>query len=116
MSQIKDIPAHLVKRRRHAGLSQKELGRLLGTTKSSISKFEAQGVRPTFNFLLALQAIFDVSPRDAFPDSFAQVHKEVVRRAAELDTELRRRPYRDSAHKLAFLRALQDCGDSTPAA
>jgi len=67
------------------GLSQQELGVLLGTTKSAVCKFEALACPPSFNLVLATQVIFDVSPREAYPALYRQVHEEIIRRAAKLD-------------------------------
>jgi transcriptional regulator with XRE-family HTH domain len=107
MPRLKELPSQLVRPRQHSGLTQQELGLLLGTTRSSICKFEAQRVMPSFGFILAIEAIFGLSAREAFPESYTAIHHEVVRRAAELDLMLRAKPGPGTARKLAFLSAIQ---------
>jgi transcriptional regulator with XRE-family HTH domain len=85
--QLKQHPSYLVRERKKWGLSQEELGILLGMTKSAVCRFETQGFKPSFDLVLATQIVFDLSLREAFPESFASVHEEVVRRAAKLDAD-----------------------------
>ena len=109
--QLKPHPGYLVRERRKWGLSQEELGILLGTTKSAVCHFEGQKFNPSFKLVLATQIIFGLTPREAFPESFASVHEEVVRRAAKLDTVLRNKSGKEVEQKLKLLKLIQDRND-----
>jgi transcriptional regulator with XRE-family HTH domain len=91
--------------RRKAALSQDELAFLLGCEHGTkISRYERERRIPTFEALLALEAVFGVPIRELFAGRFHQVEQSVVARARELIEILRKKkPSAAVSRKLTLL-------------
>ena len=91
--------------RRKAALSQDELAFLLGCEHGTkISRYERERRIPTFEALLALEAVFGVPIRELFAGRFHQVEQSVVERAQKLIQILRKqKPSAAVSRKLALL-------------
>ena len=80
---------HLRTFRRRNGLTQRDLGLLLGFVDGSeVGRYERFSRLPTAQSLLACQAIFDVDARVLFPDMYDAVEHLTVNRALQLRAEL----------------------------
>jgi transcriptional regulator with XRE-family HTH domain len=70
------------------GLTQPELAGILGITESALSKFETQALEPTKNLILGVEVVFGKAARDAFPALYAQIERDIIRRAAAFSKRL----------------------------
>jgi transcriptional regulator with XRE-family HTH domain len=102
--------------RRRSRLTQYELAFLLGTEDGTqVSRYERLSRRPNFRTALGLQAIFGVSVDKLAPGIYAEVDRNIVRRARLLSRQLARQS--DSARtkrKLRFLRSVMARGGTVP--
>lgn len=89
--------------RESAMLSQIELGRLIEVSQARISRYESGEEYPPLSVALAYYAIFGRPPHHCFPELYSNVEDAVMRKAAELETELRVRHDRASTKKRALL-------------
>lgn len=66
---IKDLPTHIRIReaRKERGLSQTQLGEMIGVSQSVISDIESGKQSPTVRWLILLAVAMDLSPRDLVP-------------------------------------------------
>jgi hypothetical protein len=53
-----------------------------------LSKFETQALAPTKNLILGIEVIFGQTARQAFPALYAQVERNIMRRAAAFSKRL----------------------------
>lgn len=74
--------------RKRWALSQVELGHLLGTSKSTISRLERGDFAPPVRTLLALEVVFGLSARALLPRIYAEIEERVMRQAAGLSIEI----------------------------
>lgn len=70
------------------GLSQRELATLLGISESALSLCETQIRPPTINLVIGAEVIFGKRAREAFPAHYAQIERNVMRRASVLSKRL----------------------------
>lgn len=72
--------------RKRAGLSQREVARLLGRRSGSfVSRYES-GKRPVpLEIAIAFSAIYGADIRELFAGKVAQVEQEVMKRRAEIE-------------------------------
>lgn len=85
----KAAQCYLRTHRRTWGLTQRELGCLIGSASSAqISLYENGKRAPKIEVALACQAIFGVAPSIMFPDTYALVEEEVMRNMAQMDLAL----------------------------
>ena len=86
----KPLANYIRTHRRKAALTQDELAFLLGCEHGTkISRYERERRTPTFEAILALEAVFGVPIRELFAGRFHQVEQSVVERARELIQILR---------------------------
>lgn len=75
--------------RRRSGLTQRDLGLLLGFVDGcEVGRYERFSRLPNAQSLLACQAIFDVDARMLFPDMYKEVEQLAVKRALRLREQL----------------------------
>ncbi|MEM8971890.1 MAG: helix-turn-helix transcriptional regulator [Pseudomonadota bacterium] len=76
---------HLRGYRRRSGLTQRDLGLLLGFINGAeVGRYERSVRLPTVQTLFACQAIFDVDARMLFPDTYQEIEALTHKRAREL--------------------------------
>jgi transcriptional regulator with XRE-family HTH domain len=74
-----------------AGLSQRELGDLLGFGEDFVRKCELGQRAPTIRFVLGCEIIFGRRPVELFPKLVQTLQEEIGTQAAKLDAQLRDR-------------------------
>lgn len=84
------FPSYLRMLRKEYGLTQAELGVLLGVSQGMIAKYEMLAHQPSRDVVIAAELIFGQSARFTFPALFREVQEEVGIRAAWLDAHLER--------------------------
>jgi len=104
---------HLIKLKSHrkrSGLTQEELGFLLGLKKhSTVSRYEAGDRDPDLRTALAYKLLFDSDLRELFPGLFGEIRAEVARRARGLSEQIRGgEDNRKAAFKLKKLAEFDD--------
>ena len=94
--------------RRRGGLSQGEIGFLLGwTTGDNVSRHEFRRRMPNFEHLLGYEVILRVPIRELFAGEFERIERQVRRRAERLASRIgRQKPSPDRERKLRALRFL----------
>lgn len=91
--------------RLRAGLSQRELGELLGAGRSWISKMENEPA-PTMELAVAVEIIFHRPARIMFPDMFDAIEYGILMRALAMEYRLSNRDDAVSLRKRSHLSAL----------
>jgi DNA-binding XRE family transcriptional regulator len=92
--------------RRKAGLTQSELGALVGVSKKTISKYELEERKPSANLILACEIIFDARASAVFPFFCKAIQDVLGARALALHDRLQGRTDEYSRRKLAMLAEL----------
>jgi transcriptional regulator with XRE-family HTH domain len=92
--------------RLRSGLSQRELGELLGFTDSIIGKVEIGRRKPSFEIILMAEIIFGKPRRELFPDIVMAIEDAVLLRAVAIESRLALRTDAVSKRKCAHLSAL----------
>lgn len=86
-----------------AGLSQRELGALLGISEDVISNCERGRSAPSTAMVLGCELLFGKNPARLFPALYETVQEAIGIRAAALDVRLRGRTDLASLKKLRLL-------------
>lgn len=102
--------------REGAMLSQIELGQLLEISQTRISRYESGEEFPPLSVALAYYAIFGRPPHHTFPALYENVEDAVMRKAADLEAELRNRHDRASTKKRALLERMASRASNRTAA
>lgn len=98
---------HLRSYRKTFGLSQREVGRLLGSGQgSSVCRYERFQTMPSLRTAIAYEVIFKASLSDILPDLYAEVKDAIGRRARTLLKKNVIGPPKSRARKWAFLQSL----------
>jgi transcriptional regulator with XRE-family HTH domain len=98
-------PRHYIRRARlKAGITQRELGVLLGVSDTTIRKYENEQRTFGATFILGCMLIFGQSAAELFPDFAQALEERIGRNAAILDAELAGMTDAVSLKKLALLR------------
>lgn len=97
------IGNYLSSNRKKWSLSQPDLALLLGVSRAAVSRYETGESRISLSTALALEAIFGLSPRDAFAGVYARRLDQVMRAAAKLDERLRHRQGPSALRRRALL-------------
>jgi DNA-binding XRE family transcriptional regulator len=101
------LPNYLRSYRKRLGLSQREVGFLLGgLTGDSISTHERFRKQPGIEGMFAYAIVFRSLSRDLFSGVFQDAERTVRRRARRLAEKLAKQPSRANARKLELLRAI----------
>ncbi|OAI57506.1 hypothetical protein AYO50_01460 [Acidobacteria bacterium SCGC AG-212-P17] len=100
---------HIRRHRKKSGLSQQELGRILGyADEGAVSRHEKSETLPPLLIAIAYQAVFHAPITELFPGLQSAVEQAVSRRLVEFEAELQqgmttKKRTRLSAQKLAWL-------------
>jgi transcriptional regulator with XRE-family HTH domain len=98
---------HLRKFRKGAGLSQRDMARLLGCdTQDRVSRYERYATVPSLTTAIAYEIIFGAPFRDLLPGLYAEVGQTVGIRAAALLPKLASPVRRRLAAKREVVKAL----------
>jgi hypothetical protein len=98
------IKTYLRTLRRSAGLTQRELGFLLGLKGGAVvSRMESLKRVPTLLWMRACVLVFDTRAPELFPGLFEEVLESVRQRARELYEQLQGNPSKTTRAKLDFL-------------
>src|SRR5471030_502047 len=89
-----------------AGLSQAELGLLIGVSENVIGNCERQISNPPATVLLGCSLLFGAPAAELFPVLYKSVQESIGRHAAELDEHWRHRTDSITLRKKEFLGAL----------
>lgn len=92
--------------RLRSGLSQRELGELLGFTDSIIGKVEIGRRKPSFEIVLMTEIVFGRPRRELFPELVEAIEDAVLLRAVAMEDRLALRKDAVSKRKRAHLNAL----------
>ena len=82
------IASRVRSHRKRAGLSQKELARIVGLTAARISYHERFGSVPPLAVALSYEAVFGVAVRDLYPRLFEDVRQRVEVKLTAMEAEL----------------------------
>jgi DNA-binding XRE family transcriptional regulator len=74
--------------RKRAGLSQKDLARIVGLAEARISRHERFGILPPLAVALSYEAVFGVAARDLYPRLYEDVSQRVEAELTAMETEL----------------------------
>src|ERR1039458_3722744 len=74
--------------RKRAGLSQKDLARIVGLAEARISYQERFGIVPPLAVALSYEAVFGVAVRDLYPRLYEDVQQRVEASVAAMEDEL----------------------------
>lgn len=104
----KRLSQYLLTHRKRMGLSQAEVGSLLGLGDGTmVSRYERGTRLPPFLMTLRLCIIYRATPRELFTGRYDQLERETARRAQRLLKQLGPVPRKlGLTHKLAYLSAL----------
>jgi transcriptional regulator with XRE-family HTH domain len=110
------LPNYLKRFRKRTGLSQDDVGFLMGAhTGAKICRYERFVREPTLHNALAFAALFRRPMRELFDGLYRQVDKRVSARTRTLARKLARsKPSRRTARKLETLQAIIDERSSKP--
>jgi transcriptional regulator with XRE-family HTH domain len=92
--------------RRRGGLDQAELAQLVGTSFSTISRFERGLVRPDTLTLITYELIFDIPAAKLLPDTTIDLKRRTRARATQLLKRCDNSPDRHPPGKVEFIRSL----------
>ena len=96
------LSSYLRTERLRSGLSQQELGELLGMSRSAITKME--GARqPTVRLVFAAEIVFRRPSRDLFPGIYDALQDDILMRAIAMKYRLAERTDAISQRKHAHL-------------
>jgi DNA-binding XRE family transcriptional regulator len=74
--------------RKRAGLSQKDLARIVGLAEARISRHERFGIVPPLAVALSYEAAFGVAVRDLYPRLYEDITQGVEAELVAMETEL----------------------------
>tara|TARA_R110000868_G_scaffold11516_7_gene56439 strand:+ start:41017 stop:41361 length:345 start_codon:yes stop_codon:yes gene_type:complete len=93
--------------RKRGGLDQAELSQLIGTSYSTVSRFERGESLPDIRHLIAYEIIFDIPVSKMLPDTSVAVRNQTRERAARVLKRCRRSSDdRRRAIKVEFMEGL----------
>src|SRR5437867_1495429 len=101
------LPNYLRRYRKLLGLSQPEVGFLLGgLTGACVSTHERYLKQPGIEGIFGYEVLFAALGRELFAGKFQEVEQTIRQRAQRLLERLARRPSRSNTRKLELLRAI----------
>jgi len=93
--------------RKRLGLSQNELGYLLGFDgHTSVSRIEQGKQDPLLRDMIALECLFEKAASRIFPESYAKITSQLIRRIDLFDGHLKEEP--ETQSNMLKLQALRD--------
>jgi transcriptional regulator with XRE-family HTH domain len=103
----RSIPNHIRSHRKRWRLSQRELALLVGfKSREPISKAERFLGKPSLQFALACEIIFDVPVRKLFPGRFAELEEDVLNRCEVLHDAISSKTGSDAIEKRKLMNKL----------
>ncbi len=103
------LDRYLHSHRRRCGLTQQEVGYLLGLrTGTVISRLEKSRRTPSLSAALACQVIFGITPAEIFPYIYEEVEADIMTRANVLHEKLQGKKGKAVRAKLNFLEGMMD--------
>ena len=102
--------------RKRSGLSQDEVGFLLGCQKGTkVSRYERFARKLSLETLFAYEVVFGAFARDLFANAYQKVEKRISNRAQLLTRKLNRAtPDRIATRKLQILKAITFGSETGP--
>lgn len=97
---------YLAMHRRRSGLSQDDVGHLLGIDRGTVSHHELGSKQPTFETLLGYLRLYGVAAEELFAGAYHQVDSVIRTRASELRHDLPHPTRPRDVQKLEFLAGL----------
>jgi transcriptional regulator with XRE-family HTH domain len=83
------LASYLGSHRKRSGLSQKELGQLLGyPSEGTVSRHERLCSTPPFQVALGYEAVFRIPVSELFPGAFERIRQDVEARIAHMERKL----------------------------
>src|SRR5580700_7956418 len=74
--------------RRKAGLSQKDLARIVGLNEARVSRHERFGIVPPLFVALGYEVVFGLAVKELYPRFYATVKQGIEERLAAFEAEL----------------------------
>ena len=74
--------------RKKAGLSQKDIARIVGLNEARVSRHERFGIVPPLAIALGYEAIFGLPVKDLYPRFYEEVKQDIENRLASMEAEL----------------------------
>jgi transcriptional regulator with XRE-family HTH domain len=100
------INQYLRRERLSAGLSQPELGALLGVSEDVVGNVEREVSNPTLAFVIGCTLLFGKSAAELFPALYNSIQEDLGANGGALDETLRDKTDKRSLKKLALLSAM----------
>lgn len=97
------LPTYLRTIRKRYGLTQDEIGFLLGYTDTAIARYEALSRPPPLKVVIGAALILGETARGLFPGIYNEIEDDIMRRAKDLYDSLDKRGDPKSDEKLRFL-------------
>jgi len=99
------LPNYLLANRKRLGLSQNEVGFLLGNQNGSkVCRYERYARTPSLETALALEAVFQKPARELFSGLYQRVEREITERAKTLiGRKNRLKPNRQASQRRQIL-------------
>lgn len=92
--------------RRRGGLDQTELSRLVGTSHSTVSRYERGQALPDTLTLITYELIFDIPASKLLPDASLSIRRRTLAQARYLLNRCQRDPDRHFRAKVEFIEQL----------
>lgn len=106
-------PNYLAYLRKRFGLSQDELGGLLGDlSRSVVSRCENGDREPTLSIALGCEVIFGLTPSEIFGGLYAEIEERVMTQGALLDAKVRAKHDEASTLKRKLLTSMMERASS----
>jgi transcriptional regulator with XRE-family HTH domain len=100
------LGVYLKTARSAAGLTQEELGKLLGYGPDYVRKVEGGNMPPSIRILLGCAIIFGKSVSELFPAFTRELQDEIAKNAAAFDQAIRNRTDATSLKQADLLRSM----------
>ena len=105
------VESYLTTLRKSEGLTQAELGALVGCSEDYVRKCERTKKPPTLRFAIGCMIVFRKSIVAIFPQLVDDLHDALARRAAKIDERLRGKK---DAKSIKTLRLLSNVAKEAP--
>jgi len=102
----KRLQIYLRTHRLEWGLSQTDLGQLLGVPKDTISKYERGARMPNVSVVLTAQLIFGTVARQQFPAMHRRIENSLIERVINLEQRLGHKKDARTRKKLELLEGI----------
>jgi transcriptional regulator with XRE-family HTH domain len=82
------IASRVRSHRKKAGLSQKDIARIVGIDEARVSRHERFGIVPPLSVALGYEAVFGLPVKDLYPRFYETIRQGIEERLAAMETEL----------------------------